>query len=210
MSEPEVSAKDKSIAIGGNAAGPVVNLVVEKGLILNLTKEQRIEQQLPSFLGKLILVFSQQSLSEYGKGARRKLSLEVSDKLKHNDFPPHHRVIRDFLRYAHVLETSYLGVEQRNSDARFLVRRKAGIAYETEIQMGMDAASQPDGSKLDYVRAHASVIIANVIGRLFEDYKSSCEIKVEKEIVDLAISLVVADAIVECEVLEKPSDVATA
>lgn len=209
MSQPEVSAKEKSIAIGGDAAGPVVSLVVEKGLFLNVTKEQQIEQQLPSFLGKLILVFSQQSLSEYGKGARRKLSSEVSDKLKHNDFPPNHRVIRDFLHYAHLLEASYLGVEQRNSDARFLVRRKAGIAYEAEIQVGMGAASKPDGSKLEYVRAHASAIIANVINRLFEDYKFSYEMKVEKEIVDLAISLVVADAIVECEVLEKPEDVAT-
>jgi hypothetical protein len=113
-------------------------------------------------------------------------------------------VIRDFVRYSHLLERSYLGVEQRNADARYLVRRKAGVAYEAEVELAGELEIIPPLSKLDYVRANASLIVANVIKRLIQDYKSSCEVRVEEEIVDLAITLIVADAIVECEVLERP------
>lgn len=210
MKQGETSAKQGSLAIGGNATGPVVNVNAPEALTVSVAIEQQIENRLPSFLGKLILVFSEQSLSEYGKGLRRPLPAEVIDKINHNYFPPDHRVIRDFLRYSHLLERSYRGVEQRNADARYLVRRKAGVAYEAEVELAGGLELIPPLSKLDYVRANASLIVANVIKRLIQDYKSTCEVRVEEEIVDLAITLVVADAIVECEVLERPQVALTA
>ncbi len=210
MKQGETSAKQGSLAIGGNATGPVVNVNAPEALTVSVAVEQQIENRLPSFLGKLILVFSEQSLSEYGKGPRRTLPPEVNEKISHNCFPPNHRVIRDFLRYSHLLERSYQGVEQRNADARYLVRRKAGVAYEAEVKLAGELDVIPPISELEYVRANASLIVANVIKRLFQDYKLSREAKVEDEIVDLAISLIVADAIVECEVLERPEDALTA
>jgi hypothetical protein len=39
---------------------------------------------------------------------------------------------------------------------------------------------------------------------MMEDYKRSTNVKVEEEHAHLAVSLIVADAIIECEVLEKP------
>jgi len=208
MSQDKVTARQGSIAIGGDAAGPVLNVTASHALFLAVTVEQRIEQQLPSFLGKVILIFSEQTRSAYGQGARREIPAEVLVKLKHNDFPPEHSVIRDYLRFSHLLETSYHGIEQRNSDARYLVRRKAGIAYEAEIRMISGANVDPI-AKLEYVRENATAIVRNVIQRLIQDYKSSSEVKVEQEIADLAISLIVADAIVECEVLNRPKDALT-
>lgn len=205
MSQDKVTASQGSIAIGGDAAGPVLNVTASHALFLAVTVEQRIEQQLPSFLGKVILIFSEQTRSAYGQGARREIPAEVLVKLKHNDFPPENRVICDFLRYSHLLETSYHGVEQRNSDARYLVRRKAGLAYDAEVQI-MNGVNVDPIASLEYVRENATAIVTNVIKRLLQDYKSSCEVKVEQEIADLAISLIVADAIVECEVLDRPKD----
>ncbi len=202
MSNGDVSAKQGSSAVGGDNSGSIVNINAPNALSVSVAAEQRIDQQLPSFLGELILLFSEQGLSEYGKGDRRALSGEVLAKIKHNHLPTNHRVICDFLRYSHVLEESYLGVEQRNADARYLVRRKAGVAYEAEIPL-YDTAVSPPAARLDFVRLNATTIVTNVINRLIQDYKSSREVKVHQEIAHLAISLIVADAIVECEVLER-------
>jgi hypothetical protein len=210
MSEGGVSAEIGSIAIGGNASGPVVNVHAPKALNVAVTVEQKIDQQLPSFLGKLIVFLSRQSLSQYGKGPRRILPAEVSDKIKYNCFPPNHGLIRDFLRYSHLLETSYHGVEQYNDDARFLVRRRARDAYEAELLLASSLDVTPSIVRIEYVKANATTIVAKVITRLLQDYKSSLEVKVEQEIADLAVSLIVADAIVECEVLERPEDALTA
>jgi hypothetical protein len=150
-------------------------------------------------------------LADYAKGPRRKLPPEVSVKIHYNDFPPDHHVIRDFLRYSHVLENAYLGVEQRNADARYLVRRKAGIAYDQEVYLVMASAPvEPVISRINVIRSKAQIIVSNVIARLIKDYVSSSDLKVEDEIAHLAVSLIVADAIVECEVLERPEDATTA
>ncbi|MGH9524153.1 MAG: hypothetical protein ACRD3E_16645 [Terriglobales bacterium] len=163
----------------------------------SLASDQKVDRELPSFLGSLIVFFSEQSLSEYGKGGRRPVPPEVSKKVEHNDLPVTHRVLTDWTRHAFVLEKAYEGVEQQNADARYLVRRKASVAYETLLPT--DPAE-----KLKFVRANAGSIVERVIAILVEDYKKSTNIKVAEEIAHLAVSLVVADAVIECEVLEKP------
>jgi hypothetical protein len=197
-----VSAKHRSIAIGGDVTGTLVN--AEQALLLNVKVEQQISRELPSFLGRLILTFSEEGLAEYGKGARRSLPPEVSDKIKYNYLPSDHHIIQEYRQYVLLLEKAYHGVEQRNADARYLVRRKAEIAYEAEVQLEDRDAAPRRISKLEHVRLNAVRIVENVIKRLLDDYKLSGDIKVEEEIAHLAVSLVVADAIVECQVLESP------
>src|ERR1700722_8340394 len=202
MTDPKVSAEDGSTGIGGDVNAPVVNVRADNASTVTLTVEHQIDRELPSFLGAVIVVFSQQSLSEYGRGPRRVLSAEVLDKLQHNKFPQEHPLIKDFSQHVLVLEKAYHGVEQQNADARYLVRRKAGIAYQSEIAGACKGISP--AQVLDYVRANLDGIIEKVVSRLLEDYKKSREIKVNEEHAHLAISLIVADAIVECEVLERP------
>lgn len=121
------------------------------------------------------------------------------NKLSHD-----HPVLIDYRRYSLVLEQSYLGVEQQNADARYLVRRRAAIAYELLVREACKSDSIPVAQRVDYVKANADGIVEKVINRLLEDYKASNDIKVEQETAHLAISLIVADAVVECEVLERP------
>ncbi|HXP41431.1 MAG TPA: hypothetical protein VN833_14295 [Candidatus Acidoferrales bacterium] len=198
MSDPKVSASDGSTAIGGDANAPIFNLRADT---INLSVQQQTE--LSSFLGHLIVSFAQQSLSEYGTGARRAIPPEVSVKVNYNNFPPTHRLIVDWSRHEYVLEQAYKGVEQQNADARYLVRRKAAFVYESLLTSISPAA------RISYVRANASALVNEVVALLLESYKKSSNMKVEEERAHLAVSLVVADAIVECEVLERPEDAIT-
>ena len=116
----------------------------------------------------------------------------------------------DYLRHSLVLEQAYLGVEQTNADARYLVRRKAGTAYDAVVQSGFKPNASLKTQRIEYVRANADIIVNQVIARLLRITKRQCETKVEQETAHLAVSLVVADAVVECEVLEKPNNAPTA
>jgi hypothetical protein len=202
MSDPKVSADDGSTAVGGDLNAPLINVTADGASTVNVTVEQQAARELSSFLGAVIVVFSQQSLSEYGRGPRRLLPPEVAVKLEHNNLSQRHRVIKEYNQYVLVLEKAYLGVEQTNADARFLVRRKAGIAYQSEIEQACKGGSVKEVT--EYVRANADLIVQGVIERLLADYKKSGDVKVPQESAHFAISLIVADAVVECEVFERP------
>jgi len=204
MSGSKVSAEGGSTAVGGDVNAPLININAEDSSTVSVTIEQKIARELPSFLGAVIVVFSQQSVSEYALGPRRELSAEVLVKLTHNNLPEGHHLIKDYNRHALVLEQAYLGVEQRNADARYLVRRKAGIVYQSKIKQAFNGANTTPTQMCEYVKANVDSIVEGVVSQLLEDYKTSADLKVEEEMAHLAISLVVADAVIECEVLERP------
>lgn len=204
MIDGDVSASRGSISIGGDASAPIINAPSAREVNFNL--EQKVVRELPFFLGKLIAVFSQQSLSEYAKGLRRTLPTEVSEKIDYNKLSRNHRAIVDYLRHSLVLERAYLGVEQTNADARYLVRRRAGIEYDAVVQNGLKQNLALETLRVEYVKVNADIIVDQVIARLLDGYQASSETKVEHETAHLAVSLVVADAVVECEVLERPKD----
>jgi hypothetical protein len=210
MSGPKTSSADGSTAVGGDVNAPIVNVNTGADSLVNVTVDQHIARELPSFLGAVIVTFSKQSLSEYGLGARRSLPVEVIEKIKYNDLSPEHRALVDYRRHSLVLEKAYLGVEQQNADARYLVRRKAAIEYESQLQVACKQESISAAKRINYVKANANGIVENVINSLLEDYRASRDPKVEQEMAHLAISLIVADAVIECEVLERPADVAPA
>ena len=207
---PKVSADDGSTSIGGDNNAPVVNINAGDSSTVTVQVERQVARELPSFLGAVIVLFSQQSLSEYGLGERRTLLPEILEKIKYNNLPQDHRVLIDYRRHGLVLEKSYHGVEQQNADARYLVRRKAALAYQSQLAATCKLSSMPDEQKILFARNNATMLIDAVIAQLLKDYASSKTILVEEETAHLAVSLIVADAVVECEVLERPQDAITA
>jgi len=209
MIRPKVSAEDGSVAIGGDNSAPIINVAASDGSTVNVNVERQIARELPSFLANVIVLFSQQSLSKYGVGARRELPPEVVKKVEYNNLPNDHHVLRDYRRHCLVLEMAYRGAEQQNDDSRYLVRRRAAIAYQSKLDTTSKSASIPITEKSTFARNNATMLVEAVIDQLLLDYKSSKAILVEQETAHLAISLVVADAVVECEVLERPQNAIT-
>jgi hypothetical protein len=205
---PKVSADGNSTAVGGDNSGVIVN---NAGGTLNLNFTPDVARQLPSFLAQVITFFSQQSLAEYDAGPRRELPPEAILKVEYNNLPSTHPVLTDYRSYSLVLETAYHGVEQQNADAHRLVRRKAGVVYKSQLQAACTAASIPNDNQATFATQHAAALIEGVINQLLNEYaQSKTSVHVESEIAHLAISLIVADAIVECDVLERPLHAASA
>ncbi len=209
MKGSEVSSSDGSTAIGGDNQAPIVNVNAGDGSIVSVKVEQLVTRELPSFLAAVIALFSKESLSQYGLGPRRALPPEIIEKIKFNDLPQDHRVLVDYRRHGQILEKAYHGVEQQNADARYLVRRKTRVAYEQQLTIASASASIPVAQKEAFAIKSATSLLDAVIGQLLKDYICSTAVLVEQETAHLAVSLIVADAVVECEVLERPHDVIT-
>lgn len=200
MIRPNVSANDGSVAIGGDNNSPIFN--IGAGAVINLKTEQKILRELPSVLGEVIGLFSM-DIADISARDIAQVPPEVVYKLTHNDFPANNRLIVEWRRYALMLERAYRGAEQQNIDARYLVLRRAGTVYTEQLHTNCRNENILFKNRLGYVRDHAEELVVSVIKQLFEEYKVQKDIVIHQEMAHLAISLIVADAIIECEVLER-------
>lgn len=203
--EAAAVASTGSVAVSGDNHGSIVNLNVTTQ---SLTIERQIARELPSYLSKVVARFSE-DLSEYNSGPMRSLPPEVDVKLAYNDFPPSHHIITDYAKYLCVLEATYRGIEQRNDDARRLVRRRAARAYGDQLHKLCAAHGIKHQQAHDFARQHAVYLVSAVVEVLMTDVAAGGTAQVMHETADLAVCLIVADAVIECEVLERPAHAAT-
>jgi hypothetical protein len=203
LPETSVVARTGSVAITGDNLGSIFNVNAHSVTIV----ERQIARELPSYLSKVVAQFSD-DLSEYNSGPKRALPPEVSVKLAYNDFPPAHHIITDYSKYSNVLEATYRGVEQRNDDARRLVRRRAAVVYTEQLHKLCAAHSVKHAQAHHFARNHAVPLVMAVVAALLIDLSVSSAAHVMQETAHLAVCLIVADAVIECEVLERPIDAA--
>lgn len=203
-----VSADHSSVAIGGDNNGFLINAAPNSQVAVFVAHS--VQRELPSHLSNVVVAFSG-DLVGYGAEAKRELRPEIAEKLTYNDFPIHHRIISDFTMYSASLEAAYRGVEQRNGDARRMVRRRAGSVYQDALFDLCESKGVHHSEAHAFARKHAVLLVRAVIDSLQkESAAASLASGVMKETADLAISLIVADAIIECEVLERPDDASAA
>lgn len=199
--ETSVIARTGSVAVAGDNLGSIVNVNAKSVTIV----EWQVARELPSYLSKVVARFSE-DLSEYNSGPKRSLPPEVDVKLAYNDFPPAHHIITDYSKYLSVLEATYRGVEQRNDDARRLVRRRAAVAYTQQLHELCTARGVKHAQAHDFARSHAVPLVMAVVAALLADFSAGSAAHVMQETAHLAVCLIVADAVIECEVLERPAD----
>ena len=199
-----------SVNIGGDNDGLILNTTATNGSTVNIAINGQHYRRLPSYLGKFIVYFSQQELSAYARGPRRQFPPEVSVKVQHNNLSESCQLLRIYSQFVSLLESSYAGVEKHNADARYLVRLKSANAYQNALLDLCSSESIDPGQKHAFAVTRSEQLVQRVISLLLSDYTFSAEQGVEQETALLAIHLIVADAFVECEVLERPRDAVAA
>lgn len=197
--EASAVASTGSVAVTGDNLGSIINVNAQTVIV-----ERQIARELPSYLSKVVVRFSE-DLSEYNSGPKRSLPPEVDVKLAYNDFPPAHHIIVDYSKYLNVLEATYRGVEQRNDDARRLVRRRAAVAYAEQLHKLCTTHSVKHAQAHDFARSNAVTLVMAVVAALMADFSAGGAARVMQETAHLAVCLIVADAVIECEVLERPA-----
>ncbi|UPG89507.1 hypothetical protein L2Y96_19235 [Luteibacter aegosomaticola] len=199
--EVSISAGNSSVAVAGDNYGSICNISAQSVTLI----ERQIARELPSYLSSVVVRFSE-DLVAYNTGPMRTLPPEVSVKLAYNDFPSAHYIITDYSKYSSVLESAYSGAEQRNDDARRMVRRRAAVAYMEQLHKLCDLLELKPADAHAVARAHAVSLVLAVVEVMLADFSSGSSVTVMQETAHLAVSLIVADAVIECEVLERPDD----
>lgn len=203
--DTSAQARSGSVAIAGDNTGTIQNV---NATHLTIAVERQIARELPSYLSTVVARFSE-DVSEYDSGPKRSLPPEVDVKLAYNDFPLSHHIIADYSKYSNVLEATYRGVEQRNDDARRLVRRRAAVAYAKQLHDLCTTNGIKHSQAHAYARGHAVFLVMAVVASLLADFTAENVPHVMQETAHLAVCLIVADAVIECEVLERPTDAVT-
>ena len=199
----KVSAEDGSVAIGRDNNGIITNITIEAGAAFHLVESVNTNRSLGTYLGKVISFVAEQSLSEYGHSYQRLVTNEVQDKLDFNHISQEDLIVRNYRKYYYLLDRAYKGVEQSNNDARVLVRLRAGSIYADELTKSCTLANIPATKRIEFSTQNAHSLMEAVKRQLVQEFNDSQAMPVEPTWVDLAVSLLVADAVAECEVLEK-------
>lgn len=193
------SATDNSVSVGGDNHGTIINVNAPLSPV-------GLYRDLPTYLAAIIYQFANASASLLANTPRNDVRPEVEAKLKFNNISRDHRLIRDWTRHVGSLHKSYQGVEQGNQAARYLVKRMEGVVYD-DLLLKQCKERNIDQSEMEYfARNNAVELVRAVTEELLNRYINSTNMPVEAEIANLAISLVVVDAVVECEVLARPND----
>lgn len=203
-----VSADGGSTAVGGDNLGTIIN--VGPGAIVNLNNSVATERGLGTCLGTVISVIAQQRLSDYGHAYQHDVTNEVLEKLNFNYITISDHLVQIYRKYYFLLDRAYKGVEQSNNDARVLVRLRAGSIYSSELTKACTEAEIPSNKRVEHSRNNSHALIDAVKQQLVQDVMNSQAATVDIAWIDLAVSLLVADAVAECAVLEKAPNVATA
>lgn len=202
-------ASDGSVSMAGDNRGSVVNINGSPGARVTIDNASK---KLPSYLARVINVFAEFDLNESALASSQPSVLlpSIEAKLIHNQVADH-SLVRDYRLFFHLLLRAYQGVEQQNSSARELVRRSAGRAYDAALTEACVAHTVPAALRHEFACKNAHLLLDATIARLTEGYQTSVNTDAQEiELVDLAISLVVFDAMTECLVLARPNNAAAA
>lgn len=191
------TADNGSVAVNGPNQGTIYNI---QGLHLPAEKQQLMSK----YLGVMVAQISLHQLSEYECGPGEELGPEVADKLQHNYLSNNDPIVRLYSKYYRLLMKAYAGAEQVAADTRFLIKNRAGSIYSDELAKLCAERSIPGSARREFARDHAYLIIERVKQRMIDEHLPSNEVDRDIAVVDMAASLLVADAIAVCAVLDKP------
>jgi hypothetical protein len=197
---------NQSVSLGDNEG------IVNTGEIgtLNIHLPPRGSRvMLPSVLGDVVLKLSQSATSNKLEASLLQLPPKIEYKLEHNELKRNMSIIEDFCQYGHMLEAALTSAEQYNPNARFFLYKNVGKKYELIRDSLFDNQSS-EVNKLIFVQKNSDEIIDQLLETLLQELKLPKTTDIYIETVRFALGLVIADSIMQCRTLEKPTDVIAA
>lgn len=197
-------SEDKRVAIDGDNSG-----LVNTGTINNLTINQITAAEvasLSSFLSDIVIELSELASSAPLIIQSKNIPPAVDVKLIHNKIKRNMRLVDDWRNYGYLLAAALSQAERQNPNASYFLHRNIGIQYR-KIRDELLAASKLQCGINEFVQMHCDEIIDQLIAALENTLTHQTTKGIKHEISQFAIGVVVADSIIDCTVLEKPTNV---
>lgn len=124
----------------------------------------------------------------------------VAEKIQHNSVAKCRYIIETYKSNTIDLENVYNTLEQERPGRKQKLLNRINFCYKQQL------GQLVTGNNLDIqvIRQNSDTILENIVGILREKILESSNLNADNEDVDLAVNLIVADAFIQCLVLENP------
>lgn len=158
-----------------------------------------------SIIALVIKSFAEGS-SDDGEVSRVETDYEVEEKIEYNNLQEYAYLIDEYYeQYALITERSFSVAESERPGSTEKIFRQVHQFYKRTLY---SRGGRSPESRMDIVRDYADEIIEDVIDKVKKMVVSSPELSAYmEEDVEFGAGCIVGYAIIECQVLEKPSNV---
>ena len=175
--------------IKGNSTGYQANIIN----IINVLKNK-------STIGDVVNAISKIELEDETNLGKIKELPEIGEKIGHNNITKYKYLIDGYGLYGKKLKGIYETLEEEKPEKKGKLLRMISDFYKAEKGI----LTQTDN--IDVIRKNADLIIENIIKKLDAEILKSSNLDAENEDVHSAIHIIVADAFIQCKVLEDPNE----
>ena len=125
---------------------------------------------------------------------------EIEEKIGHNNITTYKYLINEYSFYGKILEDIYETLEEEKPGKKGKLLRMISDFYKAEKGI----LTQTDN--IDVIRKNADLIIENIIEKLNAEILKSSNLDATNEEIYSAIHIIVADAFIQCKILEDPNE----
>lgn len=157
-----------------------------------------------SYLGKLIVAFSDFASQEEYEEEGIEIPFEIEDKITHNSVVQYAYLFEEYVAKEKALRDIYSNILEVHPFARRHILRS--VKREYKKWKGYLIANNDFDEEIDLVRENSDFLIGKVIEDVKGKLIGNTDIKeVDEELLSECVDLVISDAFVECKILENPN-----
>ena len=153
-----------------------------------------------STIAEVVNAISKIDLEDENNFGKIKEVPEIEAKIRHNNITKYLYLINDYGLYGKILEGIYETLEQEKPGKKGKLLRVISDFYKAEKGVLTQT------NDIDLIRHNADLIIENIITKLDDEILKSSNLDAENEEVHSAIQIIVADAFIQCKILEDPNE----
>lgn len=147
----------------------------------------------------IVSTFSQPETINFNSDA---LPAEVKEKIRHNNVTRCRYIIETYKRNTIDLNNVYNTLEQERPGRKQKLLQIVNNCYKQQLCL----LSENENVDIATIQQHSDTILENITKSLRKRVLESSNLKADNEDVDIAVNLIVADAFMECLVLENPEE----
>ena len=169
--------------------------------------DMTVNQHAPNFLknksilAEVVNILSKSHISKNTSIKSKRPPHEIEEKIKHNNVIKSRYIIDCYKYNVPDLAKAYDVLEKEKTGKKDKILAIIKMEYNKELATIVDIVEE---DKIKKIREQSDNILENIVKELNKKIIESSNLDAYNEDVNIAIMLIVADAFIECIVLEKP------
>ncbi len=154
----------------------------------------------PSCIAEVVNILSSQNIEINFTEESMLLPVNIEEKIQYNNIQKSRAIIETFKPNIADLERAYKTLEEVRSNGKEAILNIIHLKYKEEISLGFENYNE----KLKYIQNNSDNIFGTIVKKLEKMIYSSSNLDATQEDVEIAVKVILADAFINCLIMEKP------